>query len=363
MYEVGDTFSLQNGYVRGEFNANGFLQSITTIDDKIKTPAEIQFMVYGTRPRGDKSGAYLFLPDGEAKPIKIGKPYVRIIEGKLLSYVEVHEKSFKHKVYLRSSPGTDGTGLLIANEVDVSHMDNQELIMRINTDMKTDDTFFTDLNGFQMIKRKKYQKLPLQANYYPIPSMAYIQDETSRMTLISRTPLGGSSLQSGQLEIMMDRRLMQDDNRGLFQGVTDNRVTLHEFALLLERKTKGCVDEVNDVAASYPSLTALTARHGLINPMDRLLMLNDASTSQLSRNYFPMDKDLACDIHVVNLRTMLKSAMTLKPSDNSALILHRQGFNGCYKPVGMTCSTNGGKVSCIFWRENSNKFENSFFYR
>ncbi len=25
--------------------------------------------------------------------------------------------------------------------------------------------------------------------------------------------------------------------------------------------------------------------------------------------------------------------------------MHRQGFNGCYKPVGMTCSTNGGKIS------------------
>ena len=67
----------------------------------------------------------------------------------------------------------------------------------------------------------------------------------------------------------------------------------------------------------------------------------------------PMDKDLACDIHVVNLRTMLKSAMTLKPSDNSALILHRQGFNGCYKPVGMTCSTNGGKVSFIKYCQSS----------
>ena len=103
--------------MRGEFNANGFLQSITTIDDKIKTRAEIQFMTYGTKPRGDKSGAYLFLPDGEAKPMKISNPYVRIIEGKLLSYVEVHEKTFKHKVYLRSSPGTDGTGLLIGNDI------------------------------------------------------------------------------------------------------------------------------------------------------------------------------------------------------------------------------------------------------
>ena len=41
---------------------------------------------------------------------------------------------------------------------------------------------------------------------------------------------------------------------------------------------------------------------------------------------------------------MMKASTTLRPSDNVALILHRQGFNGCYKPVGMTCSTNGGKV-------------------
>lgn len=27
----------------------------------------MQFMVYGTRPSKDKSGAYLFLPDGKAK--------------------------------------------------------------------------------------------------------------------------------------------------------------------------------------------------------------------------------------------------------------------------------------------------------
>ena len=346
VYEIGEEFSLQNGYVSADFDANGFLQTMTTLDDKTKTLMNLEFMTYGTRTQGDKSGAYLFLPDGEAKALKIKSPYVRIVEGKLVSFVEVFTEAFVHKVFLRSSPGPDGTGLLITNEINIKQMNNQELIMRINSGIQSGDLFFTDLNGFQIVKRKRYTKLPLQANYYPIPSMSYIQDDTSRLTLISRTPLGGSSLKPGQLEIMMDRRLMQDDNRGLFQGVTDNKATLHEFVLLLERKTKGCQDEAEDVAASYPSLLAVTARHGLINPMDRLIF-NEAfsSTLSLSKTYQPMDKDLACDIHVVNLRTMMKISSTLKPSNNVALILHRQGFNGCYKPVGMQCSTNGGKVS------------------
>ena len=90
-----------------------------------------------------------------------------------------------------------------------------------------------------MIKRKRYSKLPIQANFYPLPSMGYIQDSDSRLSLISGQPLGGTSASSGQIEIMLDRRLMQDDNRGLFQGVQDNKVTPHHFVLLLERQIPG----------------------------------------------------------------------------------------------------------------------------
>jgi len=71
--------------------------------------------------------------------------------------------------------------------------------------------------------------------------------------------------------------------------------------------------------------------------------------SVFARSYTPMDKDLACDIHVVNLRTMLKTQYKLEPSENAALILHRQGFNSCYKPVGLTCNTNEGKVSWTYF--------------
>ena len=65
----------------------------------------------------------------------------------------------------------------IDNLVDVSQMNNQEVAMRISTDVDSGEEFFTDLNGFHAIRRKRLAKIPLQANYYPVPSMIYLQDD------------------------------------------------------------------------------------------------------------------------------------------------------------------------------------------
>lgn len=51
---------------------------------------------------------------------------------------------------------------------------------------------------FQFQPRRYFQKIPLQANFYPMPTMAYIQDSQYRLTLHTAQALGVSSLASGQ---------------------------------------------------------------------------------------------------------------------------------------------------------------------
>jgi hypothetical protein len=55
VYEVGESFMLQNGYVRAEFDKNGILQTITTIDDRKKEKVALvslrDFLRHGFRGR------------------------------------------------------------------------------------------------------------------------------------------------------------------------------------------------------------------------------------------------------------------------------------------------------------------------
>lgn len=94
--------------------------------------------------------------------------------------------------------GVEGLSLDMSFQVDIRDYVNKELALRIHTDIDSQGTFFTDLNGFQVQPRQYLKKLPLQANFYPMPVMAYIQDFQKRLTLHTAQALGVSSLGNGE---------------------------------------------------------------------------------------------------------------------------------------------------------------------
>ncbi|XP_039766142.1 alpha-mannosidase 2x isoform X2 [Ornithorhynchus anatinus] len=364
-------FALSNRYMQVWFSGRtGLLKSVRRLDEEREQRVGVELVVYGTRASKDKSGAYLFLPDGEAKPYTPKDPPVlRVTEGPFFSEVAAYYQHVQQAVRLYNLPGPEGLSLDVSFLVDIRDHVNKELALRIQTDIESDGAFFTDLNGFQVQPRRYLKKLPLQANFYPMPVMAYIQDRHNRLTLHTAQALGVSSLASGQLEVILDRRLMQDDNRGLGQGLKDNKPTCNRFRLLLERRTASakspgflshlacmlrslasrgsCGQEVSDSRpTSFPSLLSHLSSMHLNTPVLALPVAADRPAGSTLRSFHPFTSALPCDVHLLNLRTLQGEDDTL-PSTDAALILHRKGFD-CgleAKNLGFNCTTSQGKVA------------------
>ncbi|XP_068168984.1 alpha-mannosidase 2x isoform X2 [Antennarius striatus] len=359
--------------ILGFSGTTGLLESIKRKDDHEEVKVQMQFMVYGTRPSKDKSGAYLFLPDGTAKPYNQKEPaVVRVVEGPLFSEVVAHYQHFQQTIRIHNVPGVDGLSVDISTMVDIRDQTNKELAMRLVTNIQSGDVFYTDLNGFQMQPRQHYLKLPLQANFYPMPSQAYIQDSHHRLTLHTAQSLGVSSLESGQLEVIMDRRLMQDDNRGLGQGLKDNKKTINHFRLLLERRStgnkydgifaklssffhsllskilSGGVQEMMDSTTnSFPSILSHMTSAFLNQEVLALPVLPKRRGVPPLQTFAPLKSIMPCDFRLVNLRSIQSQEDPLSPSPYTALLLHRLALDCGLEAqnLAFNCTTTQGQLS------------------
>ncbi|KAK2168413.1 hypothetical protein LSH36_17g13000 [Paralvinella palmiformis] len=312
---------LKNEVLELKFSGlSGYLESIKRKSDKKTTLTRIQFLVY----KSLGSGAYIFKPEGPASLGLLNRtPLVRVIHGPLLSEVQTIQPAVNHTVRLLHTTGLQARAVHIENIVDVREFDNQELIMRINSSIKNNDEhFYTDLNGFQVMQRKRFKNFPIEANYYPSMTFLYLEDEMSRMSLLSSQSLGASSQGIGSLEVMLDRRLRYDDGRGLGEGVTDNRRTPSRFYLLIEDTGVASSNwtHSNHNHFSLPSLEA----HLLTESLRYYPVVISLGFGHSVDVYQPLARPLPCDVTLVNLRSL---DIPDKGVVSAALILHRVGYD------------------------------------
>ncbi|KAL3049791.1 hypothetical protein OYC64_009114 [Pagothenia borchgrevinki] len=326
--EADASLSLSNKHVQIWSSPETGLMQKLRLREGSERRVQVHFLWYGTRTGAnrDKSGAYLFLPGEEGAQVYSFSepPLVRVSRGPLYSDITSCLPHVTHTVRLYHLEGHAGRSLEISNMVDIRSQVNRELVMRIVTDVASGNRFHSDLNSFQMQQRRTLSKLPLQANFYPMTSAAFLQDAETRITVLSAQSQGVASLKPGELELVLDRRLQQDDNRGLGQGVTDNKRTSSLYHLLLEERRGG--QEVGGASVEYLSLLAHLTSLSLSHPPITMVAPGDVQLPKL-RPFLPLRSSLPCDLHLLNLRTLEDPQEAGAPSQEVALLLHRKGFD------------------------------------
>ncbi|XP_065216623.1 alpha-mannosidase 2-like isoform X1 [Planococcus citri] len=317
-------FSIQNEKLSVAFRPNGLIKAISLKNTDFTVPIHLHFIKYGCRHQSRvMCGAYLFIPDGDARTVDCADPMVKIIEGKLISSVITYCDYVVHAVNIFNAVGPEEYGVEIQNLVDIRTEKNFEIGMKISTNVKNDGIFYTDLNGYQIVKRQYLKKLPLQANYYPMPSSIYIEDEKSRVTVVSAQPLGASSIGEGEIEVMMDRRLNQDDELGLGQGVLDNKPILNVFRLVVEKKMPNCKKVPESHLAGYLSVISYLSMNAILYPLT-LFVRSDIETkdNDLLTTYSISTLNTSVDVHIVSMTT-------LPETSGVGLVLHRAELDTC----------------------------------
>lgn len=318
-------FHVQTSSSNVSFTKHGFLKIISGEANFPHVPIHIEFLKYGTKSwfADERSGAYLFLPNGPAKPLRIDNPTVLISEGVLETSVSTGLPFVIHKTILRDDD------VEMRNYVNIGDMGNQEIVMRLTTNIMNGHEFYTDLNGFQILKRVNLNKLPLQGNYYPVPSSIYIEDELTRLTLLSAQPLGGSSLTSGQIDIMQDRRLKQSDGRGLGEGVLDNKPVLHIFRLIVESR-RNCPQQPKDYAGGSLTANAHRQLQSLLHPIDKFIFKEQnwpGMKGSFGADHHSLDDDF--EIGMLQHLPEVYQVGDKRTQDRVGLIMHRTQIDEC----------------------------------
>lgn len=188
-------------------------------------PVKEQWMVWK-----DKSGgAYLFFPG------RLGHYDEDHFEVEQGGYV-VKTKHWKRTVVEKSETrkGSTATVIDFVYETFLKNP-NEEWFVRFTRDhLMNEGVFHTDLNGYNFDTHHFRSDMPIQSQVFPMPTLASIEDAQQRLTILSEHAQGTASLEEGSIDVWLDRRLAQDDERGLGQGVLDNVPTRTRLRVVLE---------------------------------------------------------------------------------------------------------------------------------
>lgn len=233
---------LKNEHLSLTFDGvTGKLTKMQQLEDSLQIALNQDYLYYlgysGNNSKDDfqNSGAYIFRPNNSQaynfsqaslktkEYITFGEAMVREVHQQFSPWVSQVVRLYENKKYAEFEwtvgpiPINDGYG--------------KEVISRFSTNLDSFDTFYTDANGREILQRRYNhrdtwtlnQTEEVAGNYYPVNSRIFIRDEAKNMqfTVLTDRSQGGASLRPGSLELMVHRRLLADDHRGVGEPLNE----------------------------------------------------------------------------------------------------------------------------------------------
>ncbi|XP_050374901.1 alpha-mannosidase isoform X1 [Argentina anserina] len=226
-----ETIEIGPGDLKMSFSvASGQLKRMYNSKTGVDVPIQQSYLWYGSSTDGQQaSGAYIFRPNGAPPTVVSRSVSLKVFRGPLFDEIRQEFSSWIYQVTrlyrnkehaeveytIGPIPTDDGVG--------------KEVITRMTANMETNKVFYTDSNGRDFIERVRDYRAdwnlsvnqPVAGNYYPLNLGIFTSDNKSEFSVLVDRATGGSSIQDGQVELMLHRRLLVDDGRGVGEALDE----------------------------------------------------------------------------------------------------------------------------------------------
>ncbi|KAG6556620.1 hypothetical protein Mapa_001561 [Marchantia paleacea] len=176
--------------------------------------------------QGQASGAYIFRPNS-SECFPLGSPddtvQLTVIRGPLVEEVHQTFSPWISQVVRLYRDADHAEIEFMVGPIPIEDGLGKEVVTKVSTNLESNGEFFTDSNGRDFLKRVRNYRSDwtlnvteeVAGNYYPLNLGIYLADNETEFSVLVDRALGGGSIRDGELEIMLHRRMLHDDGRGV----------------------------------------------------------------------------------------------------------------------------------------------------
>jgi lysosomal alpha-mannosidase len=303
--------SISNKFLKVTYDPTSKLMTSITRLDTNQTVQISQNLFWYNASAGNNvqsnqaSGAYIFRPNSSALFLfnSVGLPTISITTGSHVSEVRQVWSNWGIQTTRLYTTKAHLELEFTIGEIPIADGLGKEVITKFVSNLNTNNYWYTDSQGLELQQRLlNYratwdfnQTEPVAGNYVPANVATLIKDSSKnlQLSLVTDRSCGVASLANGELEMMLHRRLLYDDSRGVGEP-------LNETTTIITRK----ILSLNSTLNTYQLRTESTKlNHPVIyafgSPISSL-----SSWSSMTKNFSALNDTVPANIHIETLRTM-----------------------------------------------------------